>query len=246
MATQSPITLSWDVLKSLGFVEDKTLFSDPPGGLSFDFGNFKLSAIVCVNRWLQPVIRLSGVMSTRLTTTEVESEMPQEVESREQAIAFVTWCLDHHSDDVKFQPGFPISWLQEGRRHQGLLPWERERMESERKQVAFAARPGCLVDREWMRVALHKLHAFVESAADEAAVTLEFDGDVLKIRCSTETLAMPASGKPWQFRFSIPSGNLRQLPKRLMDAKVDVSIWDGRLLVGHRNYPGVVKIEEKT
>ena len=127
MDTQLPKVRSWDVLKSLGFIEDKSLFSDPPGGLSFNFGNFKLSAIVGLNRWLQPIIQLSGIMSTRRSFGEVLCEMPQEVESREQAIAWITWCLDENWDG-EFQPKFLVPWLEEGRKQRILLPWERDRI----------------------------------------------------------------------------------------------------------------------
>src|SRR5262245_48151764 len=120
MKSEPPKIRSWDVLRSLGFVEDKTLFSDPPGGLSFDFRNFKLEAIVCINRWFQPIIQSGGVMSTPMSTTLVQSEMPREVESPEQAIAFVTWCLDNNADDGKFQPAFPVWWLEVGRKNQAL------------------------------------------------------------------------------------------------------------------------------
>jgi hypothetical protein len=127
-------------------------------------------------------------MSTPWSFGEVLCEMPQEVESREQAIAWVTWCLDDNWDG-KFQPKFPLPRLEEGRKHRILLPWERDR-------IALAARPQCQVDRDWMRVALNKLGPYLKSASDDAKVTFEFDGNVLKIQHSDGTLAMPATGKP--------------------------------------------------
>ena len=67
---------TWDLLKSLGFNEDNNIISDPPGGLSIDFGNLKLSVIFCINRWFRESVRLSGVMSTSRSIALVENEMP--------------------------------------------------------------------------------------------------------------------------------------------------------------------------
>lgn len=67
---------TWDLLKFLGFNEDNSIISDPPGGLSIDFGNFKLSVIFCINQWCMESVRLSGVMSTSRSIALVECEMP--------------------------------------------------------------------------------------------------------------------------------------------------------------------------
>lgn len=42
-----------------------------------------------MNRWFQPVVMLTGVMATSRTIAVVECEMPQEVESFEQGVAWV-------------------------------------------------------------------------------------------------------------------------------------------------------------
>src|SRR5215471_20807474 len=81
-------------------------------------------------------------MSTPMSTTLVQSEMPREVESPEQAIAFVTWCLDNNADDGKFQPAFPVWWLEVGRKNQALLPWVRDLIASKKQQIAYGARPA--------------------------------------------------------------------------------------------------------
>jgi hypothetical protein len=57
-----------------------------------------------MNRWFQPVVMLTGVMATSRTIAVVECEMPQEVESFEQGVAWVTYCLDNQTDDDIFKP----------------------------------------------------------------------------------------------------------------------------------------------
>ena len=133
-----------ELLLSLGFVEDPNVISDDPPGLSFDFGNLKLEASHVVNRWFQPIVLLSGIMASAGTLAAVECQLPREFESREHGIAWVTWCLDNHSDRA-FVPKRPVPWLSEGRAHRHLLPWERDR-------AGYQARPQCWVQRDFARL----------------------------------------------------------------------------------------------
>ena len=89
-----------------------------------------------------------------------------------------------------------------------------------------------------MRVALNKLGPYLKLASDDAKVIFKFDGEVLKIEYSDGTLAMPATGKPWPSRFSIPAATLQHLPKRLMYAKIEVSIWKSSLSLAD----GVIRV----
>lgn len=118
-----------------------------------------------------------------------------EVESWEQGIAWVTWCLDNYAKDGEYNPARPITWLTEGRQNFHLLPWERDR-------IAYENRPHCLVQREWARVALRNLSEEIAISDDEAPVTFQFDGEILTIRCADSVLAMPANGKKWPCRYS--------------------------------------------
>jgi len=101
---------------------DPNVLSDGMPGLSFDFGNFKLEASENVNRWLRRVIILGGVMATNRTIAVVHFEMPLEVESFEQGVAFVTHCLDSHASG-NFESSLPVEWLKNGRQYRHLLPW---------------------------------------------------------------------------------------------------------------------------
>jgi hypothetical protein len=224
-----------ELLKSLGFTNDPTVISDSPGGLSLDFGDFKLTASFGSNRWLQPSVWLGGVIATPRRLTSIECEMPIEVESWEQGAAWVTWCLDKHSAGRKFDPASPIPWLAEGRQNLHLLPWER-------KRAAYEARPHCWVERPWAKLALNALAEQLEKASNETFVTFSFDGAVLRIDCQEKVIAMPAEGGPWPQPFSIPSTAFKNLPKRLTGVTVEFSIWDSALTIGNRRYSGVVPL----
>ncbi|HYE37087.1 hypothetical protein [Methylocaldum sp.] len=159
--------------------------------------------------------------------------MPSEVESLEQGVAWVTWCLDDHSPKGMFEPASPIPWLAVGRQNRHLLPWEKER-------AAYAARPHCTVERAWARLALNTLAEKLNLVGEKTMAIFDFDGSVLRISCGETVIAMPADGLPWTQPFSIAAGLLRNLPKRLMTSAVEFSIWDSALQIGNRRYRGVI------
>jgi hypothetical protein len=226
---------TWDVLRGLGFVEDPAVSSSPGPGLSFDFGNFKLSAVLGLNRGFVPVVVLLGVMVTQRSIREVECELPPEVESIEQVKAWVAWCLDNNAGGRRFEPAVATPWLTEGRLHLDLLPWNRE-------IAAYAARPHCDVRRDWARIALKTLGEQLATVDDEAPVAFGFDGTVLTIRCAGKVSVMPADGRPWAQAYSIRAGALRALPKRL-EFTVEISVWDAMLRIGNRGYRPALAID---
>jgi len=198
----SPVS-TWDLLLALGFTEDQTVMSDPQPGLSFDFGNFKLSASRLVNMRFVPVVLLGGVLVTKQSIGLMENELPLEVESFEQGVAYVAWCLDNAAGGT-FEAASAPAWLTEGRRHRHLLPWERQ-------AAAYEARPRCSVRRDWARIAIKALAEQLATVDDNTPVTVWFDGSVLTIRCAEKVCAMPADGHAWTEPYLIRAGALTQL-----------------------------------
>jgi len=222
------------VLLSLGFSEDADVFSDDPGGLSLDFGNFKLSAHFVLNRFFMPVVVLAGNLQAPRSLTEVRCEVPREVDSWEQGAAWVTWCLNNHARGL-FTPAIPTPWLSVGRSHAHLLPWHVD-------LKAYAARPCCQVRRDWARLALRTLTERLAAADDDALVTLRFDGEVLTIRCAGHVVAAPATGKAWEGGYALLVKSLRALPKRLQRDPVGISIHKAVLTIGSHGYAGVTAL----
>ncbi|NLX13726.1 MAG: hypothetical protein GXY44_08760 [Phycisphaerales bacterium] len=227
---------TYDLLRSLGFVPNPNLISDRPGGLTFDFGNFTLDAICTISRFYEEIVMLLGVMQSERRLCKVRSEMPRTFESREQGIAWITWCLDHHAPGKKFIPARPVNWLTIGRQNTDLLPWERQRIIREMEQAAYAARPHCRVQRDFARVGRRHLAELLAASADDAPVTFEFDGEVLLIHVLDQATAMPANGDPWPERFSIRAGAIRNLPKRFMNDPVEFGIWNGSIDIDRCRY----------
>jgi len=118
--------------------------------------------------------------------------------------------------------------------HKKLLPWVRELAE-------YNARPSCVVERKWLRLALTTLAEHLPSVADEADVVFGFDGSVLSIRCDGKVIALAGEGSPWRVRFELAASALRRLPKRLARDHFSLSIWESRLTLGSRVYDGTLE-----
>lgn len=225
---------TWDLLLSLGFMPEP-----PPkglGALHFDFGDFEVRAIRAFSPREGEFIGLLGVMRSPRAITEVECHLPLAVESREQGIAWLTWCLDHHAQGQVFVPAHPVPWLDIGRQHRHLLPWER-------RTAAFNPRPTCWAERDYARLALRKLRQFLDEADDPAErVTFSFDGKILVIRVGANYTALPAHGNRWPADYALRARQLAHLPKRLMSERVGFGVWDGALSIGGHRYAGVETI----
>jgi len=229
--TETATVAVWDVLKEFGFAPDSAVISDVMPGLSFDFGNFKLSASAVMGKRFQPVVLFTGLLATTRTLAEVCFELPPMVASREQLAAFLVYYLDNASSGNVFNPTRRADWIFEGRASQSLLPWEAD-------MAAYHARAHCTVQRDWLRLALKRLMELIAQAGDTAEVEFGFDGSVLTVRCSGQVVPMAANGKAWAAPFVIPAGRLRLLPKRLTHFDVDVSVHEGRLHIGRYCFDG--------
>ncbi len=223
---------TWDVLKDFGFEPDDTVISDVRPGLSFGFGRFSLSASAVTSLRFQPIILFTGILSTPDSIAEINFELPRRMASRELLSAFLTHYLKKVIDAESFKFEKHVSWLIEGRLNKHLLPWEVER-------AAYQARPHCTVERHWLRLALNNLSDLIVKANGSETVEFSFDGTVLKVICSEQVLAMSAEGNSWSALYTIPTRNLSRLPKRLMQARVEVSCWQEQLRIGNYCYEGI-------
>lgn len=222
---------TWDILKEFGFQPDASVWSDIQPGLSFDFGNFKLSASAVMNMRFAEVVMFTGVLATPRTIAEVQFEMPRGIESREKTAAWLTWNLDKYADRV-FTPAVPVPWLELGRANHRLLPWYFDR-------EAYEARPHCLLERDWARPLLKKLRATISSTPEESVVWFSFDGEVLKICCGEAVMAAAAHGERWPARFGLKAAQLKDLPNRLMQPIVEFSEWEKRFHIANWRYDDV-------
>jgi len=225
-------TATWDALKSFGFTEGQSQ------RLEYDFGNFQLTASRVINCRFANVVMFSGVMTTARSIAEVNFEMELRVDSEELCAAHIAWNLDQVANGRLFQPLRETPWLHEGRNHRHLLPWEKERAESERELIDYRARPQCSIEKDWMKLAIKSLTLHLAKVEDNESVDVFFDGEALSFRVGVNLVVLAGVGSPWRGRFTLPAGNLRILPSRLPGDHIDVSVWRSRLNIGRWCYEG--------
>jgi len=232
---------TWDVLVSLGFAPDD---SEVGRGYSFDFGNFKLWALPCVNRWFADIVLLTGhAWIGRGTLVDLKDELPAFVESRETALAYLVSSLDRSCQP--FTPLRDVSWIEEGRANKLLVPWERMRAEALAKQAEYAARPRCHVEREWIKVALRTLQRRLGNIDSKAVMDVIFDGRALTFQSNDIFCTMPAQGHAWSAPAQVRAPSLTVAPKRL-PSHVEVMVGREALYIHQQAYPLVGVEPEST
>jgi hypothetical protein len=137
---EAPLIEAWIVLREFGFIIDPAVISDNKPGLSYDFGNFKLTAVWCINTQFANVVLFGGVLNSRNCLANVHFQMPERILSREQCAAWIVWHLDRDAGG-SFEPARTVDWVPEGRKNLHLLPWIK-------RQEEFRTRPHCTVQRE--------------------------------------------------------------------------------------------------
>lgn len=222
-ATSTPLR---EVLELCGFGANWSApYAEEQPGYYFDCGDFRLGAVRVTSLYVRPVFQFGGVRSTSRSLGMISFEMPVVVESFEQGVAWIVEALRLQG----YTPHFRPDWYRIGEEHRDLLPWERQR-------AACAARPRCLVERDWLRPAIKKLRE-VSSNADPSDVTqISFDGEILRFRSGDVSVLIGASGTRWTESYAVCTRQLDGLPRRLMQEWIDVSIWDGRMTIGSRAF----------
>ena len=222
---------TWALLLELGFTVKPDCLCPT---LSYDFGNLTLDAGEVVTDRFAPVIQLTGVFGGARSFGMIEYQVPRELDSREQGLALLAYCLDHHAGNPTFRPQKPASWLDAGRLHQGLLPWERAAAVA---RAEYESCPRCWVDREWLRLGLKTLNDRLAEMKDADCVSFDFDGEQLAIHATGKRILLPAEGDAWPKRCTVPVASLRQLPKRLRRAHVVVEVDKAGLVIDRNVFP---------
>lgn len=210
------------VLRECGWVPDPDRTRADGPTLKYDFGNFELSAAVFFSeRFCQAVVFLKGGPNCIAIDDVVAFEIAEFVESREQAIALIWYCIRRH------RPAIVPTWLEEGKDLQHLLPWRRE-------AEAYARRPKAVVDRVWMRPLGQRLREAAIAAVAEDRCVVHFDGTTVRFDLPERRLIVQADGpEPWVEPVTVSLQALTRLPKRWMKETVEISLWDGHLLIGN-------------
>jgi len=222
---------TWAVLSELGFNPDDSVMSDIQPGLSFDFGNLKLTASAVLSSSFQQVVLFVGTLASARTMTFVEFEMPRQIESHEACAAWLAWKLDQHAEGF-FQPRNIVNWLKMGRENRRLLPWVLDK-------EAYDSRPHCIADKELARPMLKHLAKLAEQMPPEEKVWFSFDGEVLKIRVGKDLLAVAARGELWTSQYGLDADQLTKPLRRMIGANVCFEYWEDEFAIGNCRLSGV-------
>lgn len=227
----TPIVAVRDVLPTLGFVPDGQGYSENPPAFKFRRSNLELTAGEMTNIYLRPGMHFYGRWQTPHTLKMVGFEMPLQVESYDQVLAWIAFGIG-----VDYQPTSDLAWFERGKVCQALLPWERHKRELEERsketQRLRALRPHCLVSRKWMRLVMNHIANTARDSHSRLDFQLDFDGRLLKVEIDGELIGVPATGPvPWLGKFAVVLEPQDALPKRLMTDPVEIGIWQGHLEV---------------
>lgn len=214
---------NFDANVSMQSILTKIGFYPNEDGLEFDFGNCKLKAIQGINRYLKDGFNFLGYCISERSAGEFDFFLPLQVESYEQGIALIAYCLQNA--DLKHKP----DWLHEGLSLKEYLPWEKE-------SIAFTENPKASIEHEWFRVLVNKLRLLIANSNDEDVTTFYFDGAVLKVICNNETFVVSGFGKEWQQTATVKTKSLDFLQKKIPNKNVTIYIWKDSLNIGNRAF----------
>lgn len=206
----------------LGFEEQWGAMTDEQPAYRYAAGGLELSAVRVMNKWFEPCFLVHGHAQSARSLARIQFEMPVDVESFEQGLAWLA-----HGVGTCVPDSEAPRWLLEGRLLQDHLPWVR-------RQQAYETRPQCSVEKDWFKLAAKALRPLAATAAETDPAIFSFDGAVLRVEACSEVIAMPGIGAPWPASFAIPAIHLDHLPQRYAGASVHVSVFDGRLTIANR------------
>ena len=104
------------LLRNLGAVADPCAIQDDDTGLRLRVGPHCVHGGEYLSRWFRPTYRISGVINTGRSISLIESEMPAELESEDEGLAWLAAILG----DALPNESKP-AWLLKGERLSHLL-----------------------------------------------------------------------------------------------------------------------------
>ena len=225
-----------EIIKKIGFRQE---VGGLPDTFKYKSSNLQLSACAGLSlKSFEYTVSFSGFVHTERTMEYIEFEMPLEVDSFEQGMAWLAWHIDQQKNDRScYNSDFLYNWLEIGYANYHLLPWEKERIERKREEEAYQAEymlsPHCTVEREWARILRGKINAIMEDAEEPVQVVLSFNGEMLIVRCTGMLMPMPANGKAWENSFLLDLEPTWKLPKRFINEQIEFAIFREKLMVDH-------------
>ena len=190
--------------------------------VGYRFRLLDLKALASINRHLQPVVGLRGILNTGRTLGLIEDDIPPDLGCAREAAAWISYALKSHRSRLEPLP----AWFVEGELHWELIPFVRH-------MRAYQARPQCYIDRDYARALRRKLRTALSENPNETEMSFSFDGRVLSITLCSAVHEVIASGTSWPSTYWVVVGHETGLPTRFTSPTVEVSVFDGFLHFGN-------------
>ena len=97
------------LLRTLGAVDDPGAIQDERSGLRLQIGPHCVHGGQHMSRWFKPTYRISAVINTGRSISLVESEMPAELETEDEGLAWLAEILRE-----ALPPDIKPAWLLKG------------------------------------------------------------------------------------------------------------------------------------
>ena len=189
----------------------------------YEFAAFDLFCSHTMNKFMRMVVRVHGVIYTGRTLAEVDSEIPDNLEDPLEAVAWVSYVLSSHKDDLGPLP----DWFVAGERNAHLVERAIEGSDAWERRQAYEASPKCYIDRDYARPLRHNLQENISWLEGEAEMTISFDGRVLSIDFCGRVQEVVAGGEGWPASYRVMVSPEAELPARFMSRSVVVSVFEG-------------------
>jgi hypothetical protein len=216
----SPIS-TIDLLIKLDFKYGANPAFSNDSALTYNFGNGYICATQTLNDRFEDVMALQGYYIGSRAAGEIVSEMPLQVESFYQGIAYLANAVGKYAE-LKKKP----IWYTEGLKHLEELP-HRRKLAAELE--AYEKLPRCFIEHHWLK-AIHKaMIQYIAAAGDDDLASFSFDGNILRIEFSGQLAVVPAQGKPWQGEATVSLKALKDFPRRIRRRGSILTIFEDRL-----------------
>ena len=199
---------SADALFAIHALREPALGAD---AVVYGFAAFGLFCSHTMSRYMRMTVRVHGVISTRRTLSEIDTEIPDHLEDPLEAAAWVSYALRSHRSDLEPLP----DWFVEGERHWNLVAPAREEITARERRRAYEASPKCYIDRDYARPLRRNLQEEISWLDGEAEMTFSFDGRVLTIDFGGHVHEVVASGDSWPPSYQVIVSPETTLPARL-------------------------------
>ena len=215
------------MVASHGLAQPSPELADLTTVVVHSFHRFDLFAMRTMNRHFVSVVQVFGVLATQSEISEIDSEIPDNLEDPLAAAAWVSYILRTHKEHTEPLP----DWIAEGENHWDVIPFVRSFHAYQERLRAYEATSKCLVAREDARRLRKALLHYLSREDEEPGVTVLFDNGVIVFNFGRwgDFFETRAIGDSWPTSYRVMVTPESELPQRFHDSWVEVTRFEGNL-----------------